>query len=176
MANGNVWEPRSKCLGHQQITGKLSQPLRITFHLSIYLCINGVLTSTIMFSLYKGRFKRHGVNLTFLILFLGLYSVRFCESKRSKFRYSHYKSRLANVFENFTRFLSRGSEKDGYYTNTWAVVLHEPAEEKDLVRIASKHGFRVLDKVRILMCVRVTGVCSACFAFYASWSPHVHFL
>ncbi|CAB4025421.1 PC3-like endoprotease variant B, partial [Paramuricea clavata] len=42
---------------------------------------------------------------------------------------------------------AKESEKDGYFTNTWAVELHEPAEEEDLNRIAKKHGFILLDKI-----------------------------
>ena len=88
--------------------------------------------------------------ISFIILLLGFLSVTFTESKRTKFRYSHYKSRLENLFKNFTKIQAKGSEKDGYFTNTWAVELHEPAEEKDLARIAKKHGFIVLDKVLCL--------------------------
>ena len=103
-----------------------------------------------MFLVHKHRYKYALFRISFLILLLGFLSVTFTESKRTKFRYSHYKSRLENLFKNFTKIQAKGSEKDGYFTNTWAVELHEPAEEKDLARIAKKHGFIVLDKVLCL--------------------------
>ena len=96
----------------------------------------------------KHRHICPGFRISFhVLLLLGLLGVSLSESKKTKFRYSHYKSRLENIFENFTKTQAKGSEKDGYFTNTWAVELHEPAEERDLKRIANKHGFRVLDKV-----------------------------
>jgi hypothetical protein len=95
----------------------------------------------------KHRHICPGFRISFVLLLLGLLCVSLSESKKTKFRYSHYKSRLENIFENFTKTQAKGSEKDGYFTNTWAVELHEPAEERDLKRIATKHGFRVLDKV-----------------------------
>ena len=100
-----------------------------------------------MFLAYKHRDKYASFRLSFLILLLGFLSVPSTGSKRTKFRYSNYKSRLENLFKKFTKIQAKGSEKDGYFTNTWAVELHEPAEEKDLARIAKKHGFIVLDKV-----------------------------
>ncbi len=99
-----------------------------------------------MFLVYKLR-HTYGFRISFLLFLLGLFCASLTESKKTKFRYSHYKSRLQNIFENFTKIQAKGSEKDGYFTNTWAVELHEPAEEKDLVRITKKHGFKVLDKV-----------------------------
>lgn len=100
-----------------------------------------------MFLLHNHRRTYAGFRISFLVLILGLSSVTLSESKKTKFRYSHYKSRLENIFENFTKIQAKGSEKDGYFTNTWAVELHEPAEEEDLNRITKKHGFILLDKV-----------------------------
>ena len=103
--------------------------------------------------LVRNRWRnRAEFRINFLIfVLLGLSCADVAQSKKTKFRYSHYKSRLEDIFENFTRIQAKGSEKDGYFTNTWAVELHDPAEERDVARIARKHGFIVLDKVSLCL-------------------------
>lgn len=39
------------------------------------------------------------------------------------------------------------ADKEGYFTNTWAVEI-DPAEEHVVANIAKKHGFNIIGQVR----------------------------
>lgn len=98
-----------------------------------------------MFQLFKHRKKHFGLGKYTVFILLWLFYAAFGE--KEKFSFSKYEPRLDDLFKNFTKLQKKGSQKEGYFTNTWAVELHEPAVERDVERIARKHGFKVLDKV-----------------------------
>ena len=62
-------------------------------------------------------------------------------------RSTHSRPQLNAANWNTTRDWKRElADKEGYFTNTWAVEI-DPAEEQVVAKIAKKHGFSIIGQV-----------------------------
>ena len=104
---------------------------------------------------------------SFLRILFVLCAIEISYNELSAKTHSLYKSKLGTLFKNVTKLREKRSEleKEGFFMNTWAVELHEPAEEDDLRRIAKKHGFTVLGKVCALSLFIMFQICM----YYYVW-------